>query len=369
MISSQTVNQIVDRIYQAEEGTRVIIYSPIVVGKKGMHEKTLDLVRKEGFSRVRIDGEVYDLDQDIKLEKNIKHTIEIIVDRVKLREDVRSRLYDSVETALQFGDGKVLVALDDKEQIFSQKLACPYCDFSIPKLEPRLFSFNSPFGACPECKGLGQLQRVDEKLLVLDPKLSIRQGAIRYLKNIVDTENIEWQVFEKLTSHYNIDLDKPYEELTPEEKEIIMVGSKEPITYQITTRGNFTYRKTQYIEGIASLIERRYVETNSRFSREYYNSFLADYPCQACNGQRLSREALSVYVGEKNIWELTEMSISEILAYLTNLELSEHERTIADLLLRQIIERLNFLVNVGLEYLTLSRPSATLSGGENQESD
>ena len=267
---------------------------------------------------------------------------------------------------MKFGDGKVLIALNDKEQIFSQKLACPYCDFSIPKLEPRLFSFNSPFGACPECKGLGQLQRVDENLLVTDPKLSIRQGAIRYLKNIVDTENIEWQVFERLTSHYKIDLDKPYGELTPEEKEIIMVGSKEPITYQITTRGNFTYKKTQYIEGIASLIERRYVETTSRFSREYYNSFLADYPCQVCGGQRLSREALSVYVGKKNIWELTEMSISEILAYLSNLELSEYETVIANLLLKQIIERLNFLVNVGLEYLTLSRPSATLSGGENQ---
>lgn len=366
LISAQTINQIVDRIFQAEEGTRVIIYSPIAVGKKGMHEKTLDLVRKEGFSRIRIDGEIYDLDSDIKLEKNIKHTLEIVVDRVKLRADARSRLYDSVETALKFGDGKVVIALNDKEFIFSQNLACPYCDFSIPKMEPRLFSFNSPFGACPECKGLGVLQKVDESLLITDPKLSIRQGAIRYLKNIVDTENIEWQVFENLTSYYNISLDKPYQDLTPEEKEIIMVGSKEPITYQITTRGNFTYKKTQYIEGIASLIERRYLETNSRLSREYYNSFMADYPCHVCHGQRLSKQALSVYVGEKNIWELTEMSIAEILKYLSALELTDQEHAIADLLLKQIKERLQFLVNVGLEYLTLSRSSATLSGGENQ---
>ena len=366
LISSQTTDQIVDRIFQAEEGTRVIIYSPIAMGKKGTHEKTLELVRKEGFSKIRIDGEIRDLDEEIKLDKNIKHTLEIVVDRIKLRPDARSRVSDSVETALEFGDGKVVISLDDKEYVFSQSLACPYCDFSIPKMEPRLFSFNSPFGACPECKGLGIIQKVDESLLITDPKLSIRQGAIRYLKNIVDSENIEWQVFEKLCNHYNIDLDKPYEKLTPEEKEIILVGSKEPITYQITTRGNFTYRKTQYIEGIASLIERRYLETNSRLSREYYNSFMADHPCEVCHGRRLSREALSVYVGDKNIWELTEMCVSDILKYLDNLELTDQEKVISGLLLRQIKERLQFLVNVGLEYLTLSRPSSTLSGGENQ---
>jgi len=366
LISSQTTDQIVDRIFQAEEGTRVIIYSPIAMGKKGTHEKTLELVRKEGFSKIRIDGEIRDLDEEIKLDKNIKHTLEIVVDRIKLRPDARSRVSDSVETALKFGDGKVVISLDDKEYVFSQSLACPYCDFSIPKMEPRLFSFNSPFGACPECKGLGIIQKVDESLLITDPKLSIRQGAIRYLKNIVDSENIEWQVFEKLCNHYNIDLDKPYEKLTPEEKEIILVGSKEPITYQITTRGNFTYRKTQYIEGIASLIERRYLETNSRLSREYYNSFMADHPCEVCHGRRLSREALSVYVGDKNIWELTEMCVSDILKYLDNLELTDQEKVISGLLLRQIKERLQFLVNVGLEYLTLSRPSSTLSGGENQ---
>ncbi len=366
IIDSQTINQMVERIFQEEEGTRVIIYSPIVVGKKGMHEKTIDLVRKEGFSKIRIDGEVYDLDQDINLDKNKKHLLEILVDRVKLRPEVRSRLYDSLESALKFGDGKVLISLNGNEIILSQNLACPYCDFSIPKLEPRLFSFNSPFGACPDCKGLGMLQRVDESLLVTDPHLSIRKGAIRYLKNVVDTENIEWQVFEKLTNHYNIDLDKPYADLTSKEKEIIMVGSKEPITYQITTRGNFTYKKTQFIEGIATLIQRRYLETNSRMSREYYNSYLADFDCPTCQGHRLSREALSVKVGNKNIWEITEMSIGEIKDYLSNLNLSNQEHTIADLLLRQIIERLDFLINVGLDYLTLSRPSSTLSGGENQ---
>jgi len=195
-IAAQTINQITERIFEAEEGSRIIIYSPIAVGKKGTHEKTLELIRKEGFSKVRADGEVLDLDQDIVLDKNRQHSIDILVDRLKLRDDIRSRLYNSLEAALKFGDGKVSVAINDEEHIFSQHLSCPYCDFSIPKLEPRLFSFNSPFGACPECKGLGVLQKIDENLLVTDPSLSIRQGAIRYLKNIVDTENIEWQVFE-----------------------------------------------------------------------------------------------------------------------------------------------------------------------------
>lgn len=365
-IAAQTINQITERIFEAEEGSRIIIYSPIAVGKKGTHEKTLELIRKEGFSKVRADGEVLDLDQDIVLDKNRQHSIDILVDRLKLRDDIRSRLYNSLEAALKFGDGKVSVAINDEEHIFSQHLSCPYCDFSIPKLEPRLFSFNSPFGACPECKGLGVLQKIDENLLVTDPSLSIRQGAIRYLKNIVDTENIEWQVFEKLTDYYHIDLNKPYKDLTPEEREIIMVGSKEPISYQITTRGDFTYKKKQYIEGVATLIERRYLETRSNMSREYYNSFLSDIECPVCHGHRLSKEALSVLVGTKNIWEFTEMSISEARDYLANLELSDQDRTIAGLLLKQILERFDFLINVGLDYLTLSRASGTLSGGESQ---
>ncbi|NLD27018.1 MAG: excinuclease ABC subunit UvrA [Acholeplasmataceae bacterium] len=365
-IAAQTINQITERIFEAEEGSRIIIYSPIAVGKKGTHEKTLELIRKEGFSKVRADGEVLDLDQDIVLDKNRQHSIDILVDRLKLRDDIRSRLYNSLEAALKFGDGKVSVAINDEEHIFSQHLSCPYCDFSIPKLEPRLFSFNSPFGACPECKGLGVLQKIDENLLVTDPSLSIRQGAIRYLKNIVDTENIEWQVFEKLTDYYHIDLNKPYKDLTPEEREIIMVGSKEPISYQITTRGDFTYKKKQYIEGVANLIERRYLETRSNMSREYYNSFLSDIECPVCHGHRLSKEALSVLVGTKNIWEFTEMSISEARDYLANLELSDQDRTIAGLLLKQILERFDFLINVGLDYLTLSRASGTLSGGESQ---
>ena len=199
------------------------IAAPIVVGKKGTHEKTIELIRKEGFSRARIDGEVYEMDDDIELDKNKNHTIEIVVDRIKLREEARSRLFSSIEVALKFGDGKVVVGVDDKEQIFSEHLSCPYCDFSIPDLEPRLFSFNAPFGACDECKGLGVMQKLDESLLITDETKSIRNGAIRYLKNIVDTDNIEWQTFKIMMDYYHIDIDKPYCELSEAEKEIILI--------------------------------------------------------------------------------------------------------------------------------------------------
>lgn len=365
-ISAQTIPQMLDKIFESPQESRVIILSPAVFGKKGTQEKTLDLIRKEGFSKIRIDGVFYDLDEEIELEKNKKHSIDIVIDRIKIRDDVRSRLFHSLETALKFGDGKVIVSINDVEQIYSEHLACPYCDFSIPKLEPRLFSFNSPFGACHECKGLGVLQKIDVNLLVTNPELSIRQGAIKYLRNIVDTENIEWQVFEKMTSYYGIDLNIPYEELTEEQKEIVLIGSKEPISYQITTRGDNTFKKTQYIEGVASLIERRYLETTSNMAREYYNSYLADYECPECHGMRLSKEALSVIVGGKNLWEFTKMTILEADQFLMQLQLNTNDTKIAFLILKEIKERLQFLIDVGLEYLTLARSAGSLSGGESQ---
>ena len=365
-ISAQTIKQMIDKIYLSDVDSRVIIYSPIVFGRKGTHEKTLELIRKEGFSRARIDGEIYDMDDDIELDKNKKHNIEIIVDRIKLREDVRGRLFSSLETALKFGDGKVVVSINDIEQVFSEHLSCPYCDFSVPALEPRLFSFNLPYGACSECKGLGVMQRIDENLLVTDPSKSIREGAIRYLKNIVDSDNIEWQTFKVMMDFYHIDIDKPYKDLSSDEKEIIMVGSKEPITYEITTSGNNTYKKTNYIEGIAKLIERRYLQTTSSMSREYYNSYLTDSPCPKCGGKRLSKEALSVKINGKNIYEFTEMSIIQALDFVNNLKLTETEEKISFMILKEIRERLQFLANVGLEYLTLVRLSGTLSGGESQ---
>jgi len=365
-IESQTISQITDKVFTNEEGARVIIMSPVAVGAKGRHEKVLELVQKEGFSRVRIDGTMYTLDEEIVLDKNKRHTIEVVIDRIKLREENRTRLASSLETALKLGDGKVAIEVDGKLNVFSEHLACPHCDFSIPKLEPRLFSFNSPFGACDECKGLGVLQKIDYDLLVTFPERSIREGAIRYLKNIVDTENIEWQRFKILADYYDIDLDKPYEELPSEAKDIIMNGSKDLISYEITSRGNNTFKKREYIEGIASLIERRYKETKSSFSREYYNSYLVDYPCPKCDGKKLSREALSVKVGELNIDDLSKLTIFDTKNYIENLELSDHDREIANLVLKEIQTRLHFLIDVGLEYLSLNRAAATLSGGEAQ---
>ena len=366
LIESQTITQMTNKIMSYEEGSKVIIMAPVVVRSKGKHEKTFDLLRKDGFARVRINGEIYDLDEDIDLDKNIKHTIEVIVDRIKIKEESRSRLYNSLETSVKLADGKVLVSINDNEMIFSEQLACPYCDFSIPKLEPSLFSFNAPFGACDECKGLGFLQQISLDLLVPDDTKTIRQGAIRYLKNIVDTENIEWQTFEILMKHYNISLDVPFKDLTDFEKDIILHGSKEPIKYSITSRGLNTFHKVQYIEGIADLIERRYKETTSSFSREYYNSFLADIECPKCHGKKLSPATLSVKVGGLNIIELTELTVVEIYDFFEKLQLTDTELQIASLILKEIKARLQFLINVGLDYLTLARAASTLSGGESQ---
>ncbi len=365
-IESQTITQMTDKILSYEEDSKVIIMAPVVVRQKGKHEKTIELLRKDGFARVRIDGEIHDLDEEIDLDKNVKHIIEVIIDRIKVRNDVRSRLYNSLETAAKLGDGKVLVSVNGNEMIFSEHLACPYCDFSIPKLEPSLFSFNAPFGACDECKGLGFLQQISIDLLVPDDTKTIRQGAIRYLKNIIDSENIEWQTFMILMNYYHISIDVPFNQLTDFEKDIIFHGSKEPISYTITSRGLNTFQKTQFIEGIADLIERRYRETTSSFSREYYNSFLADFECPKCHGKKLSKAALSVKVGGLNIIELTDLTIIEINEFINNLHLTKVEEQIAGLLIKEIKARINFLINVGLDYLTLSRAASTLSGGESQ---
>lgn len=365
-IVAQTIDQMIDRIYESPMDSRIIIMSPVVFGRKGSHEKVLELLRKEGYVRARINNEMIDLSEEIVLDKNKSHNIEAVIDRLRLKEESRSRLYSSLENALKLGDGKVIAEIEGEEILFSEHLACPHCDFSIPKLEPRLFSFNSPFGACDLCKGLGVLQQIDEDLLVTHPEKSIREGAIKYLKNIVDSENIEWQVFNKLAEHYHIDLDLPYQDLSEREKHLIMVGSDEEITYEITSRGKNTFRKTEFIEGIASLINRRYHETTSSMAREYYNSYMVDIACPKCNGKRLSREALSVRVGEHNIDELTQMTIIDILEYINNLKLNSREEMIGRLVLKEIKDRLQFLVDVGLDYLTLNRSSGTLSGGESQ---
>ena len=367
LIVSETITQMVEKIFSYAIDSKLIIYSPIVFGQKGTHEKTLELIRKDGFSKARIDKEMYDLNSDdIKLDKNIKHSIDIVVDRLKIKEEAKSRIYSSLEIALKYGDGKVICDIDGKEQMFSEHFNCPYCNFSIAHMEPRLFSFNSPFGACPECNGLGFLKQPSVDLLIPDDSLSINEGAIKYYRNFQGSDNLEWQAFDILLNHYNINRDIPFRDLSDFDKDIILHGSKEPLSYQLVSTSLMVTRRTKYIEGVASLVLRRYNETTSSFAREYYDSYLREDICPTCNGHRLSKEALAVYVGGKNIYEFTEMTVIDALAFIDNLKLSAEDQKIAFLVLKEIKARLEFLRNVGLEYLTLSRAAGTLSGGEAQ---
>ena len=365
-ISSQTIEQMCDKVMSYEEGSKVVILSPIAEGKKGTFEKTLEILRKDGFSKVIIDDENFDLDEEINLDKNKKHNILVVVDRVKLKQDIRSRLYESLESACNLSDGIIYVDIEDERLLFSEHYACPYCEFTVGKLEPTLFSFNSPMGACPTCHGLGFISTIDPSLLVTDENISIADGAIRYLKNIIFTDNIEWQTYRTLFDYYHIDLFKPYKDLTDEQKDIIFNGSKEPIKYEIHSTGGISMRKNKIIEGLGTLISRRYAETSSSMQREYYGSYMQETICPTCHGKRLSEIALSVKIGGKNIHEFTEMSIDNALDFINNLKLSILEQKIANLVLKEIKNRLLFLKEVGLEYLTLSRKAGTLSGGEAQ---
>ena len=365
-ISSQTIEEMTNKIFTYPEESKVIILSPIAENRKGTFEKTLELLRKDGYSKVIIDDEQYELDEEINLDKNKKHNILVVVDRIKIREESRSRIYESLESACSLSDGKIYVDIEDERLLFSEHYSCPHCGFTVGKLEPSMFSFNSPLGACPTCHGLGIIFKMDLDSLIVDENLSIADGAIRYLKNIVFTENIEWQTYKKLFEVYDIDVFKPYKELTDLQKEVILYGSKEPINYEIHSVGGITMRKNKIIEGIATLIERRYYETSSSFQKEYYGSYMKEATCDTCNGRRLSETVLSVKVGNKNIHEFTEMSIIQAIDFINNLKLTPMQEKIGSLIIKEIKIRLEFLKNVGLEYLTLSRKAGTLSGGEAQ---
>ena len=365
-INAQTNRQIVEQIMNYEEGSKIIILSPIARLKKGTFKDTFEKLLKDGFIRVRVDGEMKLIEEVEELDKNKKHDIDIVVDRLVMKKDIKTRVYDSIETALKWSNGLVVVSCNNEERLFSTNYSCPYCGFSVGKLEPKLFSFNAPLGACPECNGLGMRKEVDLDILVPNKDLSLNQGAITYYKNIVGSENIEWQEFEALCRHYAIDMDISFKYLTEMEQYTVINGSDVPIKYKIETRSGNIMNRNSYIEGPKRKIERMYMETTSEFMRSYYASFLVDKVCPKCHGQRLGKEALSVRVGSKNIIELTELSVEEMLDYINNLVLTPMQQDIAFLILKEIKERLGFLKNVGLEYLTLSRMASTLSGGEAQ---
>lgn len=365
-ITAQSIKQMVDKIMELEDGTRLMILAPVVKEQKGTHKDLFDHLIKEGYVRVKVDGQVRLLEEEIILEQNQRHTISVVVDRIVKRAESESRISDSLETALSFSDGTVIVDTGNQEIMFSQNYSCPECGFSVTSLEPRLFSFNSPLGACDACNGIGSTQTVDLELLIPDDSKSINEGGIIYYKNIVGTDNIEWQQFSALTSEYKIDLDKPIKKLTKREMDIILYGSKKPIRLEIESKSGNKRITNNIIEGVASLIERRFAETSSQRSRDYYQSFMSEQTCSKCEGRRLNEMALSVRVGTKNIYEWTTQSVEEAIVYMQELKLSAVDMEIANLIIKEIQDRLDFLHNVGLDYLTLERQAGTLSGGEAQ---
>ena len=364
-ITSQSIEEMTNKILEREEGTKLVIMAPVVHGEKGTHKDLLDDLRKQGFVRVRVNGEMHDLTEEITLEKNKKSNIEVIVDRIVLKDGIRSRLFESLEVATKLSKGKVVVDfLGSGEVVYSEDFACPYCDFSLPELEPRLFSFNAPYGACPECKGLGIKLKIDPDLVIPDKNKSLKEGAIVTLGD--DTDNIYFKKLECLCKHYKISLTKPFKKLTEREKNLILYGSDELIHFHFSSKSGNVTNQTDYYEGIINNLERRYMETSSSWIREWLEKFMIETTCEVCNGARLADEVLSVKVGDKNIYEVTCMSIKELIAFFDNLKLSEEKMQIADLILKEIKSRLSFLKNVGLEYLTLARSAGTLSGGEAQ---
>ncbi len=365
-IESQTVQQMVDRIMELEERTKIQLLAPVVNHRKGTHEKLLTDISKQGYVRVRVDGEIMDVTQVPELDKNKNHTIEIVVDRLVVKPGIETRLADSIETVLELADGRLVVDIIDGDKLeFSEKHACPICGFSIGELEPRMFSFNSPFGACPTCDGLGQKLTVDLDLVVPDKDKTLNEGAI--LPWEPTSSDFYPSMLKRVCEVYKINMDKPFKKLTERQRNIILYGSGDKeIEFTFKSKFGQERKRTMPFEGVVPNIERRYHESPSEYVREMMQKYMGEQVCETCHGQRLSREALSVYVAGKNVGEVVEQSIKEALTYYENIELTEQDAQIAHLILKEITSRLAFLNNVGLDYLTLNRSSGTLSGGEAQ---
>lgn len=367
-IKTQTIKQIVDFIMDLEDETKITLLAPLVFNEKGSHTDTLNKIKKDGYIRVKIDNEIYNLDDEIILDKNKKHSIAIIVDRIILRKDkeTRSRLNDSVESSLKASNGYIIINYNENEKIFNENYSCDICGFSIPNLEPRLFSFNSPLGACDTCKGIGIVYEPDENKMIPDTNLSINEGGIDFFKNTVNTSNLDWQRFNNLLKHYKINCDVPIKNLSSEELNLIMYGSREPIEIIMESSNGRKYEQIDYVEGILDLIKRRHQETSSDMARDYYAKYMSEVVCKKCHGKRLNKYALAVKIDDKSIIDLTEIDINDLLNFFLNLQLNDEQKIIAKLVLNEIISRLQFLIDVGLDYLSLSRNASTLSGGEAQ---
>ncbi len=372
IIKSQTVDQIVEEVLKKQEGTKLLILSPVVRQRKGEHEKIIDKIKREGFTRARVDGQIYDVvEEEIKLEKNIKHSIEIVVDRLVIKEGIESRLAEAVELALNHGEGLMIVhVIDGEDELYSTKLSCPIHGASIEELEPRMFSFNTPYGACSECSGLGFNQHIDEELLIPDKTLSIKEGALSNILNSVEMGGFYSQMIKALAEEHKADLDKPFNKLPKKFVEELLYGTDgRKLNYTYTSKSTGTKSHMNYaVEGLINNIKRRYIETNSDYMKDKMEQYMSQKICPLCNGKRLRPEVLAVKVHGKNIADVSDMHILEALSYAENLEgkMTTKEKIIGEQILKEIKGRLGFLVNVGLDYLNLSRGASTLSGGESQ---
>ena len=361
-ISSQSIEEMTKQIEKLSVGTKIRVLAPIIHGEKGTHKDLLAGLVKDGYIRVRIDGEDYDLSEAIELSKTKKHDIDVIVDRLKIKEEIHSRLYEAIELASKLAHGKVVIdVIGDKEIIMSEKYACPMCDFSLPEIEPRMFSFNAPYGACKTCNGLGIKQKLSEDLIIPDRNLSINEKGITVLN--MDNNTLYTQV-NAVSKYYDIDLNMPIKDMPREKLDIILYGSPDIMEFNYVSGSGNTRTTRDYYEGIINNLERRYIETKSGWIRDWIGQFMVDMECPACFGARLDDSVLTVLINGKNIYEVTCLSIGDLKDFLSKLKLNKEQVEIADLILKEIISRLTFLVNVGLEYLTLNRKAGTLSGGE-----
>ena len=368
-IEKQTIDQIVDNIMELEEGTRIQVLAPVVRGRKGEYTKQLQEFQKEGFVRVRIDGEMFELSDDIELDRKKKHNIELVVDRLVIKPEIISRLTESVEVALKQADKLVLIDVVGKEEkLYSCNYACPDCGFSFPELTPRMFSFNNPYGACPTCTGIGYLMKIDEDLIVPDKEKTLYDGIKAFgASTMKKGDTMARMYFESIAKHYGVEIkNKKIRDLPRSFMEKILYGTgDEEIDFEYQSYAGTRKFKAPF-EGVIPTLDRRHNETKSQGMRDFYEMYMSNAPCNTCHGARLKPEILSIKIGTKNINELTDMSIGKIMKYLDNLELNKTEAMISDLILKEIHQRLQFLIDVGLEYLTLSRSAGTLSGGEAQ---
>ena len=365
-IKSQFIEEMVNKIMDFNEGTKIEIMAPIARGEKGTFKDLFEDLRKDGYSRIKVDGMTRDLSEDIVLEKNVKHIISLVVDRLVVNEKSRSRLFEAIELSCKMAGGKVLInVVGDKEILMSENYACTECDYSLEELEPRMFSFNSPYGACPECKGLGVKLSIDPDLLIPNKNLSIKEGAVESFQS-GETLSIYFRKLDSVCKYYNIDLNKPVKDFTKEEYNTIFYGSKDKIHFNVKTRSGSILKSYDYFEGIITNLERRYMETNSPSIRLWIESYMKESACPLCKGKRLSEKILNVFINKMNIYDITSLSIRNLVEFFDNIKLTKKEEEISFLILKEIRERLHFLQNVGLDYLTLARSASSLSGGESQ---